>query len=336
MSIAETAISRRAPGVLPLGASGRSLPSQPDVRPQPGSRRSVAARPASVHGVLAAGHGVVARTRDSAAFLQAPGVVTSILRALSAWPTPMPDYTIMNWWDQGYVIQRARRVPVSNPTQERAPNAARFYAETDETRARRAAARERSRSCLRLGIAVSARAGRSMRALSDACDWAGATHATTTNPLPTIRGMDAGLGVSRAVLPQMTFRLAVLGGKRNAGEFHDGRDVPTAPTRGFPFRGVVTERTFPTYDEAVAMAASVATTCDSRVWIPATAFPIRRSVTTSSATHRGTEAGGAVGADLPGALAVFAKHVVHPERSGKNGVSTQPFDSEEAPDEAPS
>ena len=35
-------------------------------------------------------------------------------------------------------------------------------------------------------------------------------------------------------------------------------------------------------------------------------------------------------------LAVFAKHVVHPERSGKNGVATQPFNSEEAPDEAPS
>lgn len=35
-------------------------------------------------------------------------------------------------------------------------------------------------------------------------------------------------------------------------------------------------------------------------------------------------------------LSVFAKHVVHPERSGKNGVTTQPFNSEEAPDEAPS
>jgi hypothetical protein len=34
--------------------------------------------------------------------------------------------------------------------------------------------------------------------------------------------------------------------------------------------------------------------------------------------------------------AVFAKYVVHPERSGKNGVATQPFNSEEAPDEAPS
>jgi hypothetical protein len=35
-------------------------------------------------------------------------------------------------------------------------------------------------------------------------------------------------------------------------------------------------------------------------------------------------------------LTVFAKHVVHPERSGKNGVATQPFKPEEAPDEAPS
>jgi transposase len=35
-------------------------------------------------------------------------------------------------------------------------------------------------------------------------------------------------------------------------------------------------------------------------------------------------------------LAVFAKHVVHPERSEENGVATRPFNSEEAPDEASS
>jgi hypothetical protein len=33
---------------------------------------------------------------------------------------------------------------------------------------------------------------------------------------------------------------------------------------------------------------------------------------------------------------VSAKYVVHPERSEKNGVTTLPFSSEEAPDEAPS
>ena len=35
-------------------------------------------------------------------------------------------------------------------------------------------------------------------------------------------------------------------------------------------------------------------------------------------------------------LVVFAKHVVHPEHSEKNGVVTQPFPLEEAPDEASS
>lgn len=35
-------------------------------------------------------------------------------------------------------------------------------------------------------------------------------------------------------------------------------------------------------------------------------------------------------------LAVFAKYVVHPERSEKNGVARHQFRSEEAPDEAPS
>jgi dolichyl-phosphooligosaccharide-protein glycotransferase len=45
----------------------------------------------------------------------------------------VPTYTVMSWWDQGYwITQRARRVPVANPTQERAVNAARFYTATDE------------------------------------------------------------------------------------------------------------------------------------------------------------------------------------------------------------
>ncbi len=35
-------------------------------------------------------------------------------------------------------------------------------------------------------------------------------------------------------------------------------------------------------------------------------------------------------------LNVFAKHVVHPEHSEKNGVATHQFNSEEAPDEASS
>jgi hypothetical protein len=35
-------------------------------------------------------------------------------------------------------------------------------------------------------------------------------------------------------------------------------------------------------------------------------------------------------------LAVFARYVVHPELSEKNGVATHPFGPEETPDEASS
>jgi oligosaccharyl transferase (archaeosortase A-associated) len=46
------------------------------------------------------------------------------------------SYTVMNWWDQGYwIVQSARRVPVSNPTQGGAPIAAQFLTATDESEA---------------------------------------------------------------------------------------------------------------------------------------------------------------------------------------------------------
>ncbi|MFI5179385.1 MAG: STT3 domain-containing protein [Vicinamibacterales bacterium] len=47
-----------------------------------------------------------------------------------------PAYTVMNWWDYGYWVMRlAHRVPVANPTQSGATEAAQFFAETDETAA---------------------------------------------------------------------------------------------------------------------------------------------------------------------------------------------------------
>ena len=46
------------------------------------------------------------------------------------------SYSVMNWWDQGYwIIQTGRRVPVANPTQGGAPEAARFLTATDEAEA---------------------------------------------------------------------------------------------------------------------------------------------------------------------------------------------------------
>lgn len=68
------------------------------------------------------------------------------LRTNTPEPFPAPDhyharyqpgaspatYSIMNWWDQGYwIMQTARRVPVSNPTQNAAYTAAAFWTETD-------------------------------------------------------------------------------------------------------------------------------------------------------------------------------------------------------------
>ncbi|MBY0493101.1 MAG: hypothetical protein K2Y23_02685 [Cyanobacteria bacterium] len=47
---------------------------------------------------------------------------------------PPASYSVMNWWDQGYwIMQTARRVPISNPTQSGADKAARFLVSTSES-----------------------------------------------------------------------------------------------------------------------------------------------------------------------------------------------------------
>jgi dolichyl-phosphooligosaccharide-protein glycotransferase len=61
-------------------------------------------------------------------------------------PIRTAGFTIMNWWDQGYwIIQTARRVPVSNPTQGGAPVAANFLTATDEKDALAMLAAQRAR-----------------------------------------------------------------------------------------------------------------------------------------------------------------------------------------------
>jgi dolichyl-diphosphooligosaccharide--protein glycosyltransferase len=56
------------------------------------------------------------------------------------------SYSIMNWWDQGYwIIQTARRVPVSNPTQSGADKAARFLTATSEADAMKLLAPDNAR-----------------------------------------------------------------------------------------------------------------------------------------------------------------------------------------------
>ena len=53
------------------------------------------------------------------------------------------------------------------------------------------------------------------------------------------------------------------------------------------------------------------------------------------ADRHGTAASTALSDDRPliMSLDIFAKHVVHPERSEQNGVTKHPFQTEEAPDE---
>lgn len=178
---------------------------------------------------------------------------------------PAPDYSVMNWWDQGYwLIQRARRVPVSNPTQERAPVAGRFYAETDERRAVAIARAERAGYVLadwelpfRLTPAGTV-AGRFQSVL----DWAGATHGAYYEVYYRREGE------GNALVPlwvfhapyyrSMAFRLTAIGGQ--AATPANATTVLTVADRtdenGRSFREVLSSETLPSYEAALQAAAS--------------------------------------------------------------------------------
>jgi hypothetical protein len=64
-------------------------------------------------------------------------------------PLQPASYSVMNWWDQGYwIVQTAKRVPVANPTQGGAPEAARFLTAVDEGEAMSILVRQRARFAL--------------------------------------------------------------------------------------------------------------------------------------------------------------------------------------------
>ncbi len=174
---------------------------------------------------------------------------------------PPPDYTVMNWWDHGYwVIQLARRVPVANPTQERAPNAARFYAATTERDALMALAAERSRYIVadwELPFRLTAD-GAVMGRFQNVIDWAGGRHSAYYE---VFYKRDAAGWMPVWVFYEpyyrsMAFRLMVLGGK----------DVTPARTssvvtvaervddRGTKFNEILTQATYESYEAAVNAA----------------------------------------------------------------------------------
>jgi hypothetical protein len=177
-------------------------------------------------------------------------------------PVPRPDFTIMNWWDQGYyLIQRAHRVPVSNPTQERASIAARFYTETNEVRALAILAGERARYVLadwELPFRISPE-GRIAGRFQTLGDWAGIRHAdyyevcyrrTATDWTPVWIFYES-------YYRSMAYRLIVLGGA--AATPAGATAVVTLTEReanGQRFCEIITERTFATYETARAVAAA--------------------------------------------------------------------------------
>jgi dolichyl-diphosphooligosaccharide--protein glycosyltransferase len=174
-----------------------------------------------------------------------------------------PEYTIMNWWDQGYwLIQRARRVPVSNPTQERASHAARFYAETDERRAMQLLAEEGARYVLsdwELPYRLTAERN-IMGRFQSVLDWAGATHSLYYEVYYQRNGNGwTPVWVFHGPYYQsMTFRLVVLGG--TSATPVNATTVLTVADRvdgqGAGFREVIAQRTYPTYEDALAAAAA--------------------------------------------------------------------------------
>lgn len=173
------------------------------------------------------------------------------------------DYSIMNWWDQGYwIVQRARRVPASNPTQERAALAAKFYVETDETRALQMARDQGARFVLsdwELPFRLEPD-GTMMGRFQSVLDWAGAIHSQYYE----IYYQPAGnrwtpLWVFHpAYYQSMTYRLTVMGGAAvtpaNATTVLTVEDRTDA--NGQSFRAVIGQRSYPTYEAALQAAAT--------------------------------------------------------------------------------
>jgi oligosaccharyl transferase (archaeosortase A-associated) len=175
---------------------------------------------------------------------------------------PPPDYTIMNWWDQGYwLMQRAHRVPVANPTQGRAGNAARFYVETDEQRAVAMLHEEGARFVLadwELPYRTTIE-GSIMGRFQSVVDWARGSH-DKYYEIYYRRTPDSWTPVwvfHEPYYRSMAYRLVVLGGR--AATPANASTVITVADRtdgtGRAFREILTEHTLATHYVATLAAA---------------------------------------------------------------------------------
>ncbi|HUE89931.1 MAG TPA: STT3 domain-containing protein [Vicinamibacterales bacterium] len=230
------------------------------------------------------------REQTPPAFLEAAGVGDDYYYA--RYPNddvPAPDYAVMNWWDQGYwIVQRARRVPVANPTQERAPNSARFYAETDEPRAMDILRAEGVRyvvSDWELPFRKLAD-GTIMGRFQNVLDWAGGVHAQYYEIVYRREG-DRWTAVwvfHEPYYRSMAYRLSVAGGHpaTPANATTVMRVADRVDSNGVRFREVLTQQTYPTYDAArqiVTPAEADALVVGLDPWVSAFPLPPLEAVT---------------------------------------------------------
>ena len=174
---------------------------------------------------------------------------------------PLPDYSVMNWWDHGYWInQAAHRVPVANPTQVRAPNAGRFYAATDEADAIAILGAERSRYVVadwELPFRLTP-TGTVMGRFQQVIDWAGGEHAHYYQVFYRRRNneWEAVWVFHEPYYRSMAYRLGVLGGAAGAPANSTSVIVVTDHTdeSGLQFTEILARTTYATFDAAVKAA----------------------------------------------------------------------------------
>jgi hypothetical protein len=177
---------------------------------------------------------------------------------------PPASFSVMNWWDQGYwIVQTARRVPISNPTQGGADKAAKFLTATDESDALAKLAADRARYVMvdwelpfREGPDGSL-AGR----FQNLADWAGIptsrfyslcfTRRTDADPWQPI------WLYREAYYQTMVYRLMVLGGQasRPANNTYVAQIAQRTDATGRPFCEVVNRWPYAQPDEAKHSAA---------------------------------------------------------------------------------
>jgi hypothetical protein len=175
---------------------------------------------------------------------------------------------------------------VANPTQERAPNAARFFTATTEADALDRLRAERAQfvvSDWELPFRLLPD-GTIMGRFQNLLDWAGAKHSDYYEIVyrRDDRGWQPQWIFHEPYYRSMAYRLAVLGGAAAQGA--NATSLLTLADRidanGLRFREVLTQRTYATYDAArlaAAAAGSSAVVVGLDPWQPA--FPLERMTT---------------------------------------------------------